>query len=291
MNRRNFVKSLGALALTPHVMKLNELSKLSDSMLNTDLMPLLFVGHGNPMNAIQDNSITLGWSKIANELDTPKAILCISAHWETKGTYVTMMDTPRTIHDFGGFPQELFDVQYPAPGSPEFAKIVQQKVTSSNIGANHDWGLDHGSWSILVKMYPKANISVFQMSIDYTKPAEYHYNLAKELKELRKKGVLILGSGNIVHNLRYANLSTSATAYDWAIEFDEQSKSLIDAGDHHSLVHYEKLGKAAQLSIPTPEHYLPLLYVLGLQEEHECVEFFNEEMAFGSGSMRSLLIK
>jgi 4,5-DOPA dioxygenase extradiol len=291
MKRREFVKTLGAFALTPFVMPLNNLKKLNDSLNYSDLMPLLFVGHGNPMNAILDNSITKGWSSIAEGLDTPKAILCISAHWETKGTYVTMMDSPRTIHDFGGFPQELFEVQYPAPGSPQFAQLTQQEISSTSVKADYDWGLDHGSWSILNKMYPAANIPVYQMSIDYTKSPQYHYDLAKEIKELRKKGVLILGSGNIVHNLRYANLSTSATSFDWALEFDEQSKLLIDAGDHHSLIHYEKLGKAAQLSIPTPEHYLPLIYILGLQEDHECVEFFNEEMAFASGSMRSLLIK
>lgn len=291
MKRRKFIKSLGALALTPYVMRLDQLKQLDNSLSNTDTMPLLFVGHGNPMNAIEDNSLTKGWSKTANDLETPKAILCISAHWETKGTFVTMMDTPRTIHDFGGFPQELFDVQYPAPGSPELAGQLINDVKKTTVHEDHAWGLDHGTWSVLVKMYPNADIPVFQMSIDYTKPASYHYELAKELSNLRNKGVLIIGSGNIVHNLRYANLGSNAKPYDWAIEFDEQAKLLIDAGDHHSLVHYEKLGKAAQLSIPTPEHYLPLLYILGLQEEHECVEFFNEEMAFGSGSMRSLLIK
>ena len=254
-------------------------------------MPVLFVGHGNPMNAIEENSFTQNWVRVAKSLDHPNAILCISAHWETKGTFVTMMGKPKTIHDFGGFPRELFEVQYPAPGSPEFAKCTQQAVSSTDVMPDFDWGLDHGTWSVLSKMYPKANVPVFQLSIDYSKPPEYHYALGKELKSLRKKGVLIMGSGNIVHNLRYANLNPNAIAYDWAIEFDELSKQLINNREHLRLINYNQLGKAAQLSIPTPEHYLPLLYILGLQEKHEEVEFFNEKMAFSSGSMRSLFIQ
>jgi len=271
-------------------MRLNDLSKWEDSLDNSELMPLLFIGHGNPMNAIQENSFTQGWAATAKNISTPRAILCISAHWETKGTFVTAMDAPRTIHDFGGFPQELFDVQYPAPGSPDMAKKVIKEVSKTNVYEDHQWGLDHGTWSVLTKMYPEANIPVFQMSIDYTKPASYHYELAQELSALRRKGVLIMGSGNIVHNLRYAKLGGNPAPYDWALEFDEQSKSLIESGDHQSLIHYEKLGESARLSIPTPEHYLPLIYILGLQNESECVSFFNEEMAFASGSMRSLLI-
>lgn len=272
-------------------MRLNDLKNLEELSQSSDLMPLIFVGHGNPMNAIQDNAITQGWEAIGKEVAKPRAILCISAHWETRGTFVTMMDSPKTIHDFGGFPQELFDVQYPASGAPEIAKEAQSIVMKTNVIEDYDWGLDHGTWSILVKMYPKADIPVLELSIDYTKPPEYHYELAKELALLRRKGVLILGSGNIVHNLRYAKLGGNQTPYDWALEFDEKAKSLIDAGDHHSLINYHKLGEAAKLSVPTPEHFLPLLYVLGLQEEHECTEFFNEEMAFASGSMRSVLIR
>lgn len=281
---------MSALAITPVAMQLKELHKLSEAITPTEMTPLLFVGHGNPMNAIMENNITRGWSSTARLLPTPSAILCISAHWETNGTYVTIMDNPRTIHDFGGFPQELFDVQYPAPGAPEFAKLTQEAILKTTVHEDHKWGLDHGTWSVLVKMYPEANVPVFQMSIDYSKPAQYHYDLAKELSILRKKGVLIIGSGNIVHNLRYARLSGDTKPYDWAIEFDQISKELIEIGDHNSLINYESLGAAAKLSIPTPEHYLPLLYILGLQEKNESVSFFNEEMAFGSGSMRSLLI-
>lgn len=291
MKRRQFVKSLGALALTPVVMKLNKLSEIVDNTEQTALMPLLFVGHGNPMNAISDNSFTQGWYAKAQAIEKPKAILCISAHWETKGTFVTTMKEPRTIHDFGGFPQELFDVQYPAPGSPEFAKEVQDSVSKTSVHEDHNWGLDHGTWSVLVKMFPEADIPVFQLSLDYTKSAQYHYELAKELAFLRRKGVLVMGSGNIVHNLRYAQLGVNPKPYDWALEFDQQAKELIDKGDHNSLINYQNLGTAAQLSIPTPDHYLPLLYILGLQEKNEAPSYFNEEMAFASGSMRSVLFQ
>ncbi|MCR9172069.1 MAG: 4,5-DOPA dioxygenase extradiol [bacterium] len=291
MNRRQFVQSLGLISLAPAIMNLNKLNRLTQEFDSTGKMPLLFVGHGNPMNAISENSITKGWRDIVSEISTPSAILCISAHWETKGTFVTGMDQPRTIHDFGGFPQALFDVQYPAPGTPKFAKEVQQIVTKTSVDLDDQWGLDHGTWSVLVKMFPEATIPVFQMSIDYTKGAQYHYDLGRELKSLREKGVLIIGSGNVVHNLRMAQFGQNPTPYDWALEFDAFVKDRIDAGIHSELIDYQKQGSAAQLSIPTPEHYLPLLYILGLQEETECVDFFNEEMAFASGSMRSLIIR
>jgi len=272
-------------------MKLSNLHRITEDLPSTEKMPLLFVGHGNPMNAISENSFTKGWSDVATDIETPKAILCISAHWETKGTLVTGMEQPRTIHDFGGFPQALFDVEYPAPGSPKFAEEVQKVVTKTHVELDDQWGLDHGTWSVLVKMFPEANIPVFQMSIDYTKDPQYHYELAREIKSLREKGVLIIGSGNIVHNLRMAQFGPNPTPYDWALEFDAFVKDRIDAGIHTDLIQYQKQGRAAQLSIPTPEHYLPLLYILGLQEESECAEFFNEEMAFASGSMRSLIIR
>lgn len=291
MQRRKLLQLLGLLALTPAAMKIEQFKKITDQLTDTDKMPVLFVGHGNPMNAITENSFTEGWRKTANGLPQPKAILCISAHWETRGTFVTMAEQPRTIHDFGGFPQALFDVQYPAPGAPEFAEMTKNIVTKTDIHDDHSWGLDHGTWSVLVKMFPDANVPVYQLSIDYTKPAQYHYELAQELAQLRKKGVLIVGSGNIVHNLMMAKFGPDVKPYDWALEFDAKAKDLIDAGDHHSLIHYENLGREAQLSIPTPEHYLPLIYSLGLQEEQECVTFFNETMDFGSGSMRSLIIQ
>ncbi len=271
-------------------MNLKDLHKLVDQEF-TERMPVMFVGHGNPMNAISDNSITQGWHDAALSLENaPKAVLCISAHWETKGTYVTAMETPRTIHDFYGFPQALFDVQYPAPGSPELAKFVSEEVKSTSVLLDHEWGLDHGTWSVLVKMFPEAKIPVFQLSLDYTKDAQYHYDLAKELAFLRDKGVLIVGSGNVVHNLRMARFDENPPAYDWALEFDATVKSLVENRDHNELINYQNLGSSATLSIPTPEHYLPLLYTLALQGNKEVASFFNEEMAFGSGSMRSIII-
>lgn len=261
-----------------------------DGNMTTVQMPVIFAGHGNPMNAIEENSFTRGWANSVKGVATPKAILCISAHWETRGTHVTAMDMPRTIHDFGGFPQALFDVQYPSPGAPEMAEEVQNTITATTVGLDYDWGLDHGTWSVLIKMFPDANIPVFQLSLDRTKGPQYHYELGKQLSSLRKKGVLIIGSGNVVHNLRMARFNDN-NPYDWAIEFDELTKTLINSKEHQQLVNYHQLGQAAQLSIPTPEHYLPLLYILGLQERGEEVEFFNEQIAFKSGSMRSLIIR
>lgn len=252
-------------------------------------LPVLFIGHGNPMNALEDNDFTRAWKNIGNSV-RPRAILCISAHWLTRGTYVTAMDRPKTIHDFYGFPRELMEYEYQAPGSPSDAKNIIEKVNYTQVAEDHDWGLDHGTWSILAKMYPDADIPVFQMSIDIRKPMEYHYELAKELKYLREKGVLIIGSGNIVHNLRMAKFAKDPEPYDWAVEFDELSRKLIESGEHQSLIHYEKLGQAAKLSIPTTDHYIPLIYSLGLQDPKDEISFPVEGMAFGSGSMRSVRI-
>lgn len=260
---------------------------VSDRTSGSEKLPVLFIGHGNPMNAIEDNDFTRVWKNIGNTI-IPRAILCISAHWLTRGTYVTAMEKPKTIHDFYGFPKELMEYEYRAPGSPSDAKKLIEKVNHTQVGEDHDWGLDHGTWSILAKMYPDADIPVFQMSIDIKKPMEYHYELAKELKYLREKGVLIIGSGNIVHNLRMAKFTKNPDPYDWAVEFDEISKKLIESGDHKSLIEYEKLGQAARLSIPTTDHYIPLIYSLGLQDPKEDVSFPVEGMAFGSGSMRSV---
>jgi 4,5-DOPA dioxygenase extradiol len=254
-------------------------------------MPVIFIGHGNPMNAIEENEYSLAWKKLGEELPKPKAILCISAHWLTRGkTFITAMEKPKTIHDFGGFPQALFDVEYPALGSPELANYVKDNIKSIDIGLDkNEWGLDHGSWSILNKMYPNADIPVVQLSIDYSKPSLFHYQLGKELSFLRKKGVLIIGSGNIIHNLRLADLRESLAPYDWCEKFDLLSKDLILANDHDSLINYEKLGQEALLSIPTPDHYYPLLYILGLQEKDDKVSFPIEGLTFRSGSMRSVL--
>jgi 4,5-DOPA dioxygenase extradiol len=251
-------------------------------------MPVLFIGHGNPMNAIEQNEYHASWSQLGKELPRPKAILCISAHWLTRGTQVTAMERPETIHDFAGFPKELFAVKYPAPGSPEFAKEVQTIVKRAAVLPDLEWGLDHGTWSVLLPMFPKAGIPVFQLSLDYSRPPQYHYELAKELSSLREKGVLIIGSGNIVHNLRMVDWG--GKAYDWTIEFDSRIKKFIDERDHQSVIHYEKLGRIAQLAVPTNDHYLPLVYILALEEKNETISYFNEKCEMGSLSMRSFKI-
>ena len=264
------------------------MKSFSDTKPAEEKMPVLFVGHGNPMNAIEKNEYHNKWTEMGKSLPKPKAILVVSAHWLTKGTSVTAMERPKTIHDFGGFPDELFAQQYPAMGSPEFAKEVQSLVTKTKVQADLDWGLDHGTWSVLLPMYPNADIPVFQLSIDYSQPPQYHYDLAKELAALRKKGVLIIGSGNIVHNL--GMIDWNGKAYDWAIEFDEKIKKFIDSGDHSSIINYQNMGKIAQLAVPTNDHYLPLLYSLALQEKNETLSYFNAKCEMGSVSMRSVKI-
>jgi len=282
MHRRDFIKS-GAIALIS--MQVNQFKDQFTSFGDT-IMPVLFVGHGNPMNAIEENEFSKTWADIGTRLPIPKAILCVSAHWLTSGTKVTAMEKPQTIHDFGGFPQDLFDVQYPSPGSPELAAETKKIITKTQVELDYEWGLDHGCWSVLNKMFPAANIPVYQLSIDYYKEPQYHYDLAKELAVLRKKGVLIIGSGNIVHNLRLVKWQD--TAYDWAIEFDTKMKAFIENGDHQSVVKYKDLGKAAELSVPTNDHFLPLLYSLALKEKNEAPAFFNEKNTMGSVSMRSM---
>ena len=264
------------------------MKSFSDEKPAEEKMPLLFVGHGNPMNAIEKNEYHNSWAELGRTLPKPKAILCVSAHWFINGTKVTAMEKPKTIHDFGGFPQELFDVQYPANGSPEFSKETQTLITKTKVQSDLEWGLDHGTWSVLLPMYPKADIPVFQLSIDYTQPPQFHYDLAKELSALRRKGVLIIGSGNIVHNL--GMIDWGGKAYDWAIEFDATIKKFIDDRNHSAIIHYDKLGKIAQLAVPTNDHYLPLLYTLALQEKNETLSYFNEKCEMGSLSMRSLKI-
>jgi 4,5-DOPA dioxygenase extradiol len=274
-------------------MKLNELNKLTSSFDSTAQMPVLFVGHGSPMNAIQENEFVSGWREAARTLPKPTAILCISAHWETRGTSVTVMEKPATIHDFGGFPQELFEVQYPAPGSPELAKETRSIVKKAELGLDERWGLDHGCWSVLKRIYPAADVPVVQMSLDYSQPAQYHYDLAKELSLLRKKGVLIIGSGNMVHNLRLVDwdkIDKPGFGYDWAIEANEKMKKFILSGDHASLINYQAQGKAFELAIPTPEHFLPLLYALALKDENDRIELFNDKPDMGSLTMTSVKI-
>ena len=266
---------------------------MSESLPNTSRMPVLFVGHGSPMNAIEDNEFSLRWKLLAKEIPQPTAVLCISAHWLTRGTHITAMDCPPTIHDFGGFPQALFDVQYPASGNPQLALETQKLVKKTTIGLDHDWGLDHGAWSIIKQMYPNANIPVLQLSIDYYQTPQYHYDLAKELSALRDKGVLILGSGNMVHNLGmidFAQINNpNGFGYDWALELNSIFKKHINECNHSALINYETLHKSAKLAIPTPDHYIPLLYALALQGNNEKTTFFNDKAVAGSLTMTSVL--
>ncbi|MFM7023087.1 MAG: 4,5-DOPA dioxygenase extradiol [Flavobacteriales bacterium] len=294
MDRKSFIKSIALLPLAASFMNLRELSKLSDELPKTAKMPVLFVGHGSPMNAIESNEFSLQWQKLAKEIPQPVAVLCISAHWLTRGTFITAMDKPETIHDFGGFPKELFDVQYPAPGNPQLAKDTQTLVKSTAVGLDHEWGLDHGTWSIVKQMYPEANIPVLQLSIDYYKNPQFHYDLAKELAALREKGVLIIGSGNMVHNLGMVDFKRlnepQGFGFDWALELNEIFKNNISQRSHAALINYQNLSKAATLAIPTPDHYYPLLYTLGLQDEKETTSFFNDKAVGGSLTMTSVKI-
>jgi len=256
-------------------------------------MPVLFLGHGSPMNAIEENQFVAGFRNIAKTLPEPNAILCISAHWFTKGTKVTAMEMPRTIHDFGGFPRELFEVQYPAPGSPDLAVETKELLLPTEVELDREWGLDHGAWSVIKHLYPDANIPVIQLSIDYSKPTQFHFDLAKKLSDLRKKGILIIGSGNIVHNLRlvdFYNFDKENYGYDWAVEAREKVNEFLLDENFQALIDYEKLGKALQLAIPTPEHYLPLIYTLGLKEKQEELSLFNDKLLGGSLSMTSVKI-
>lgn len=271
---------------------LKELHSLAERFPETGSnMPVLFVGHGSPMNAIEDNDFTQRWAAMAKEIALPKAVLVISAHWYSNGTFVTAMEQPKTIHDFYGFPKALFDVEYPAPGSPALAEALAHGVAGSQIFPDHDWGLDHGTWSVVKHMYPQANVPVLQLSIDYTKPAIWHYALAQELASLRKRGILIIGSGNMVHNLRMLSWDMiHGGGYDWAFEMNDTFKKLISSKEHEPLLHYERLGEAARLAVPTPEHYLPLIYTLAMQEEREELRFFNDKVIGGSLTMTSVKI-
>ena len=275
-------------------MAVKALNNLSKALSNTDRMPLLFLGHGSPMNAIEENEFVMAFRNLGTEIQKPKAILCISAHWETKGTYVTAMETPRTIHDFGGFPEELFNVQYPAPGSPDLADKTKSIVQKTEIGLDEKWGLDHGAWSVIKHLYPNADVPVIQLSLDYTKPVQFHFELAKELAVLRKKGILIVGSGNMVHNLgmvAWDKLKGEPFAFDWATEANEKMKSFMLDGDFQSLIEYKKQGRAFELAIPTPEHYLPLIYTLALKEQNDTTTIFNDQPVGGSLSMTSVKFK
>ena len=293
MKRSAFISSLATIPLMSTYMKLTYLEKLSSSLYNTDIMPILFLGHGSPMNAIEDNEFVRGFKNLTSQIPKPQAILCISAHWETKGTYITAMDYPRTIHDFGGFPKELYNVRYNAPGNADLATFISKEVRTTTIGLDHSWGLDHGAWSVIKHVYPKADIPVLELSLDYTKDPFYHYSLAKQLAFLRTKGVLIIGSGNIVHNLSkvaWNKLDEPNYAYDWALEARTIINTAIIDGNHKKLIDYHSLGTAISLAIPTPEHFLPLLYILALQQKSEPLMLFNDKALGGSLTMTSLKI-
>ena len=272
---------------------INDLDKIASSFSTTEKMPVLFLGHGSPMNAIEENQFVTGFRNLAQNLPKPNAILCVSAHWFTKGSKVTAMEMPKTIHDFGGFPKELFEVQYPAHGSPELATITQELLLPTVVELDHHWGLDHGAWSVIKHLYPKADIPVIQLSIDYLKPTEYHFQLAQQLSRLREKGILLIGSGNIIHNLRlvdFYNFAKDDYGYDWAIEARARINSLLLDGNFQPLLEYEKQSQAFQLAIPTPEHFLPLIYTLGLKDKSEEIQLFNDKLVAGSLSMTSVRI-
>ena len=258
----------------------------------TQRLPAIFFGHGNPLNALSRNSYTEGWAAIGASLPRPQAILCVSAHWYVPGTAVTAMDRPRTIHDFGGFPPELYEVQYPAPGSPALATRVQSLLAPIRVELDqNNWGLDHGTWSVLCHVFPQADIPVVQLSIDETQPSEVHYQLAKQLAPLRDEGVLVIGSGNIVHNLHtYAWGKREVEPFDWAVRFEQQARRFLIDGNDAQLASYESLGRDALLSVPTPEHYLPLIYVLGLRQPDDEVTFPVEGFDGGSISMLAVNI-
>ncbi|MCU0360202.1 MAG: 4,5-DOPA dioxygenase extradiol [Bacteroidia bacterium] len=289
MDRKDFLTALGVLPLSAIAMQLKDLERITETLGGSERMPVLFIGHGNPMNAITDTPYGRSWAELGKKLPKPKAILCISAHWLTNGTAVNISAQPKTIHDFGGFPDELFKVHYPAPGSPEVAKQVIQEITSVKVQEDLTWGLDHGAWSILKHIYPQANVPVFQMSIDYGKSPEYHYKLGKELSALRNRGVLILSSGNIVHNLGMVSWNDPNKKFDWAIEFDTLVKEQVLKNDPLPLIHYQKNARLAQLAHPTNDHYLPLMYTLGLRDDKDQVNFLTETIDMGSISMRSIL--
>jgi 4,5-DOPA dioxygenase extradiol len=293
MKRSEFIKLLALLPIAGIPMKLDALNTISENLESTTRMPVLFLGHGSPMNAIEDNEFVQGFRNIGKGIPKPKAIICFSAHWETKGTFVTAMQNPKTIHDFGGFPKELYDVQYSAKGNPELAEEIKKQVKKSEVGLDQSWGLDHGAWSVIKHLYPEANIPVLQLSIDYTKPPQYHYALSKELQSFRDKGVLIIGSGNMVHNLRkvaWDKMNQPNYAFDWAAEASDKMKKLILADSHQQLINYTSLGKSFELAIPTPEHYMPMIFALGQKKSNDEIKLFNDKAVGGSLTMTSFKI-
>lgn len=294
MDRIEFLKLIGLSSIGYAMTNLNELNKIAITFPNTAKMPVLFIGHGNPMNAIEENIFVQGFRNVANKIEKPNAILCISAHWLTNGTKVTAMSFPKTIHDFGGFPDELFQVQYPAKGSPSLASETKSLLYPTPVEFDEKWGLDHGSWSILRRMYPEADIPVIQLSIDYSKPMQWHFNLAKQLNALRSKGVLIIGSGNIIHNLRlvdFQNIDKVDYGYDWAIEARTIFNDYLLNENFDAIIQYDTGPSALKIAVPTPDHFIPLLYTLGLKEKTDQLSLFNDNLVAGSLSMTSVLLQ
>ncbi len=291
MKRHEFLRYLALGPLAPAVMKLNALNELLATGDYPATMPVLFVGHGNPMNAIEDNRFSREMKRVGKELTKPKAVLMISAHWETRGSYVTAQQLPPTIHDFGGFPRRLFETQYPAPGSPWLADETQKLALKHHVDLNDQWGFDHGAWSVMINMFPEADVPMIQLSLDVNKKPEEHVALIREVAELRKKGVLVIGSGNMVHSFRYAQLRgqdfNESFGHDWAWEANELFKKKILDNDVAALADFRKLGEAVQKAIPSTEHYLPMLYALALRNDKEEVSFFNDDAVAGSFTMTS----
>jgi len=267
----------------------NRPGKCYNQTIMTNRLPTIFFGHGNPLNALQKNSYTESWSAIGQSIEKPRAVLCISAHWYVPGTAVTAMPRPHTIHDFGGFPQELYEIQYPAPGSADLARQVQKLLAPASVVLDQTWGLDHGTWSVLCHVFPEADVPVVQLSIDETQPPDFHYELGKRLGRLRDEGILVIGSGNLVHNLHtYAWGRHDVEPFDWAVRFEQRAKELLTSGDASPLIDYESLGRDALLSVPTPDHYLPLLYVLGARKSDDEISFPVSGFDGGSVSMLSV---
>lgn len=289
MRRTDFLKYLALLPVTAVAMNLKQLANFADTLPGSDRMPALFIGHGSPMNALQDNAFTQTLRAWGQRLARPKAILVVSAHWETKGTFVSVNPSPGTIYDFGGFPQELSQVKYPAPGAPELARETAA-VRPGGILEEARMGLDHGAWTVLVHLFPKADVPVFQLSLDYTLSPEQHFALGRELRTLRDKGILILGSGNIVHNLGIIDWNPDAPIAAWAADFDAQVKQRIDARNHQGLIRYPEIGTVAKYAVPSPDHYLPLLYTLAAAHDNEGISYAFEGFQNATISMRSLQV-
>ncbi len=291
MKRSQFLSTIAMITMSS-TLDLKELYAWTKSLRHSDHMPTIFFGHGSPMNAIQDNVFTQAFKKVGQELAKPKAIICISAHWETRGTKITAMNQPRTIHDFGGFPRELHQVQYPAKGDPSIAQETASLISMKEILLDHEWGLDHGTWSVLRHVYPDANIPVLQLSIDVNMSFADHYALAQELKQLRKRGILVIGSGNMVHNLGMVDWARldEQFAFDWALEASDLMKNVIRSGNTKELFNLPKKNTATALAIPTPEHFIPLLYVMGLKEEDDEISLFNDIPVAGSLTMTSVIL-